>query len=99
MNCESCPWSEMVADLPSVLPWHGYTAGNIIGGETNNINQIFVARLDQEGLIDTSFGIGKYSFTMPHNPSKSGSTIRNGKIIIAFEEGIVMNTGGYLLKY
>lgn len=74
----------------------------IISGETNTINpEIFVARLDQEGLIDTSFGIaGKYSFTMPHYTGhlRNLALQSDDKIIIAFEEGIVMNNLSYLLR-
>ena len=74
----------------------------IISGETTAVNpEIFVARLDQNGSIDSSFGTGgKYSFTMPNYSGHLRNLViqSDDKIIIAFDEGIVMNNLSYLLR-
>ena len=74
----------------------------IISGSTNAANpEIFVARLTKDGIIDPSFGInGKYGFTMPnHTGHLRNLTMQpDDKIIISFDEGIVVNNLSYLMR-
>ena len=74
----------------------------IISGSTNAVNpEIFVARLTKDGIIDPSFGIsGKYGFTMPNHTGHLRNLVLqpDDKIIISFDEGIVMNNLSYLMR-
>jgi uncharacterized delta-60 repeat protein len=74
----------------------------IISGSTNAVNpEIFVARLTKDGIIDPSFGVGgKYGFTMSNHTGhlRNLALQPDDKIIISFDEGIVMNNLSYLLR-
>jgi len=74
----------------------------IISGECQTINpQLFVARFDKDGLLDSSFGTdGIYKFTMPHYSGYLRNLIiqPDDKIIISFDEGIQQNNLCHLLR-